>query len=260
MDMRSVGIIGCGWLGSALGSSLAAAGCRVVGTTTTPDKREELRDLGIEPAVMRFGGAVDPDPGSLADVDVIVVTLPPSRESDAVGEAAQVARVIRLTRAGHVIQISTSSVYPSTGGRVVEDDAVPDHRLVLVEDELRALDCKVTILRCTGLYGPGRLILPYVLSSGRAVDPDAPVNLVEQNDVVRAVRRVIEEPVSDTFNICADEHPTRGEFYREIARRSGMGVPEFRPSGEPWKIVDNAKFRERFGFRYEYPDPLQFPV
>lgn len=255
-----IGIIGCGWLGRALAARLVSSGARVLGTTTSSENAAELQQIGVEPVLLRFAPDATGDVEPLREADAFIVAIPPGRGPDPVAAARSAAGLIRETSARQVIQISTSSVYPNSGGRVTEKDAIPDHRLYLVEDAYRELDCATTILRCTGLFGPGRLILPYVLSSGSVVDPDVPVNLVEQSDVVGAVMRVLDEPVEDTFNVCADEHPTRGEFYREIARRSGLGVPEFRRSGESYKIVDNGKFKERFGFRYAYPDPLQFPV
>lgn len=264
---RTIGIIGCGWLGAALGAALVARGERVLGTTTSPARGDELRRLGIAPLVARFGagGAVF-EPGSarppdaFAAADVCVVAVPPLPGDEAISQARAIAGVIGVARAAHVVQISTTSVYPNANVRVDEADAINHHRLTLVEQEFRGLDRVVTVLRCAGLFGPGRLILPSILRASVDVDPEAPVNLVARSDVVRAILRVMEEPVADVFNVCADEHPSKEAFYREIARRTGLSVPPFRPSGEAWKIVGNDAFKRRFGFEYSWPDPLAFPV
>ncbi|MFA6957504.1 MAG: NAD(P)-binding domain-containing protein [Thermoanaerobaculia bacterium] len=257
---RSIGIIGCGWLGSALALRLVASGVRVVGTTGSLESAARLASIGVEALVVRFTSDAEGDVDGLRDVDAIVVAIPPARELDPLAQSRAVAKAIATTRASHVVQISTTSVYPAAGSRVVEDDALDDHPLRRVEDAYKEDGRKATILRCAGLFGPGRLIMPYVLRAGVVVDEIAPVNFVEQSDVVNAILRVLEAPVADTFNICADEHPTKGEFYRELAKRTGMDEPRFEATGEPWKIVDNRKFRERCGFRYRYPDPLTFPV
>lgn len=257
---RSIGIIGCGWLGRALAARLVASGVRVVGTTGSRESAAHLETLGVEGLVVRFAPEARGDVSKLRDVEAIVVAVPPGREFDPVAQAGAMGRAIAETNAAHVVQISTTSVYPSAGARVEEEDATPDHPLRSVEEVFQGSGRAVTILRCAGLFGPGRLILPWVLRAGVVVDESAPMNLVEQSDVVGAVLRVLEEPVADTFNICADEHPTKAEFYREIARRTGMAVPPFEVKAEPWKIVDNWKFKKRFGFRYEHPDPLAFPL
>jgi nucleoside-diphosphate-sugar epimerase len=257
---RFIGIIGCGWLGRALASRLVSSGSRVVATTATGRSTAALEALGAETLVVGFEPDVRGDVAGLRDVDALVVAVPPGRGLDPVAQARSIAGVVATTRAGHVVQISTTSVYPSERRRVVEDDATPEHPLRLVEGVFRDAGRVTTVLRCAGLYGPGRLILPYVLRAGVAVDEGTPVNLVEQLDVVRAVVEVLETPVPDVFNLCADEHPTKGAFYREIARRSGMDAPHFASTGEAWKIVDNTKFRERYAFEYAFPDPLQFPV
>lgn len=257
---RSVGIIGCGWLGRALASDLVERGARVVGTTASRESAARLEAIGATSLVARFEPELAGDVAQLAAVEAIVVAIPPSRGADPVAQARAVARVIAGSRATHVVQISTTSVYPNSGGVVVEADALADHPFTRVEEALRAAGRATTTLRCAGLYGPGRLILPFVLRSGATVEENAPVNLVVQSDVVRAVVRALDEPVDDVFNVCADGHPTRGEFYRTLARRAGLGVPRFAATGEPWKIVGNGKFRARFGFAYEHPDPLAFPV
>ncbi|MCM2317390.1 MAG: NAD(P)-binding domain-containing protein [Thermoanaerobaculia bacterium] len=258
--LRSVGIVGCGWLGRALASRLIASGVHVVGTTGSPESAAHLAALGVESLVARFVPEGEGDLSRLHDVDAIVVAIPPSRGLDPLAQARAIARAVAATRAAHLVQISTTSVYPNAGGRVVEDDAIADHPLRRVEDSWHQDGRLVTILRCAGLYGPGRLILPYVLRAGVVVDENAPVNLVEQSDVVSAICRALESPAAGTFNLCADEHPTKGEFYRELAKRARLGVPRFDRTGEPWKVIDNRKFRERFAFRYEHPDPLKFPV
>jgi len=218
-----------------------------------------MAGLGVEPHVVRFGPEAEGDLGVMKAADTVVVAVPPGHGDQAIEEAGAIARWIDTGSAASLIQISTSSVYPSTGGVVTETDAIDGHRLVRVEEAFQALERTVATLRCTGLFGPGRIILPFLLRSGRAVDPDGRVNFVAQSDVVRAVLRVLDEPVSDTFNVCADEHPTREEFYRAIARRAGMEVPRFESTGEPFRIVGNEKFKLRFGFAYEHPDPCEFP-
>lgn len=257
---RSVAIIGCGWLGSALASRLVASGVRVVGTSGSREGAGRLASIGVEALVVRFAPHLEGDVAALQDVEAIVVAIPPGRGLDPVAQARAVASVIAKTRASHVVQISTTSVYPSPDGRVTETDAIEDHPLHRVEHAYKEEGRPATILRCAGLYGTDRLILPFVLRAGVVVDEHAPVNLVAQSDVVNAILSVLDAPVADTFNVCADEHPTKGEFYRELAKRTGLDAPRFGALGEPWKIVDNRKFRERFRFRYVYPDPLTFPV
>lgn len=232
----------------------------MVGTVGSRDSAARLASIGVDALVVKFSPEAEGDVDGLRDVDAIVVAIPPARALDPLAQARAIACVIAKTRASHVVQISTTSVYPAAGRRVVESDAIEGHPLCRVEDAYRDDVRPATILRCAGLFGPGRLILPFVLRAGVVVDENAPVNFVEQSDVVNAILRVLGAPVADSFNICADGHPTKGEFYRGLAERTGMNVPRFEATGEAWKIVDNRKFRERFGFRYAHPDPLTFPV
>ena len=51
-SQRRIAIIGCGYVGAALGERLAAEGNDVIGTTTTEARVEALRPLGISPVVL----------------------------------------------------------------------------------------------------------------------------------------------------------------------------------------------------------------
>ena len=48
----NIAIIGCGYVGSALAQALGRAGHDVLGTTTRPERADELRALDIPSAVV----------------------------------------------------------------------------------------------------------------------------------------------------------------------------------------------------------------
>ena len=85
--LRPVGIIGCGWLGSALASRLVASGVRVVGTTGSRGGAGRLLSIGVEALVLRFSPDAEGDVAGLGDVEAIVVAIPPARELDPLAQA-----------------------------------------------------------------------------------------------------------------------------------------------------------------------------
>jgi hypothetical protein len=58
------------------------------------------------------------------------------------------------------------------------------------------------------------------------------------------------------FLACADEHPTRREFYTRAALLSGLTPPKFKAGdSSSFKIVSNRRLKEELGFTFSYPDP-----
>ena len=51
---KTIGIMGCGWLGKPLAVQLLKKGYKVKGTTTRISKLNELRDAGIDPYLVKL--------------------------------------------------------------------------------------------------------------------------------------------------------------------------------------------------------------
>jgi len=88
-------------------------------------------------------------------------------------------------------------------------------------------------------------------------DGDAPVNLIHRDDCIEIIYRIIRNNIwGETFNACADLHPTRKEFYTEQFRLIGLTPPAFNESGKTrYKIVSNKKLKEFLKYEFKYPDP-----
>src|ERR671912_1940192 len=77
----TVSVLGCGWLGLPLAEALILNGCKVKGTTTSPEKLQTLRDRGIEPYLVHFEENFGSQAEDLLDCDVIVIAIPPGSRS-----------------------------------------------------------------------------------------------------------------------------------------------------------------------------------
>ena len=271
----TLSILGCGWLGLALGRALARDGHAVRGSTTSPDKLGAVELAGMAPYLVhlptRPGEPVRTEPSGFWSADLLVVTVPPPRgvEDRAAASRAQMAAVAAEGAAAGtpwVLYTSSTGVYPKRGGAVAETDAAesPDAlrdggaAVLAAEQALRAASgVETTVLRLAGLYGPGRP--PGRFLAGRTDLPGGhdPVNLVHRDDIVAAVQRLValapDEPVlrRETFNLCADEHPTREDFYPAAAQALGLEPPTFAAeSGPPGHVVQNERAKTRLGLRF----------
>lgn len=274
----SVSILGCGWLGQALGRHLVERGRTVRGSTTTPGKRSSLREDGIEPFVLRlepeFSGD---DPTALFQSPVLVLNIPPPRGADDLHAThrrqVEVVRDAALEGATEwVLFASSTGVYPSVEQTVTEadvppgqPDALPGRRRTTAEALLdvealllETVGLDATIVRLGGLYGgdrnPGRFLAGR-MDVGRS---QAPVNLLHRDDAVGVFTTLLDQDLrGEVFNACADEHPSRQDFYTRAAAVSGLEAPTFDETDTTTgKLVSNRKLKERTGYQFQHPDPL----
>ena len=272
MKPKTISILGCGWLGLPLGTHLATHGYTVRGSTTTPVKVVLLRALGIEP----YWVTLAPDVRAsevldFFDADVLVLNLPPQRGGgpEAARRFVQQIEAIRTelhySPIDFVVFVSSTSVYDDMNGPVTERDAgrplppSPVSRALLDAETLLREDTRfdTTVLRLAGLYGYGRHPGRFLAGRTDLANGDAPVNLVHRDDVVAVITRIIEDDVrGEVFNVCADEHPRRRDFYPAAARRLGLAAPTFREGGPTaFKVVRNDWLKQRLGYAFRHPDP-----
>ncbi|MBO0936648.1 NAD(P)H-binding protein [Fibrella sp. HMF5335] len=268
-------IIGLGWLGTPLAEALLAAGYQVLGSTTTPEKVALLSQKGILTHQLTLNPQPDGGLAPLLDADVLVVNVPPKagQHGDAFHpeQMRLLAQAVAQSRVGHVIYVSSTSVYPELNRELFEADVVtPEQsaapRLVEAEQHWLALSAQktITIVRCGGLMGGQRIPGKYV--AGKQVDSGAvPVNYIHQTDAVGLLLAVIEQGLTDesmrgTFNAVAPQHPTREAIYRKSCADFGYALPTFVTPTEPvpFKQINGDKLTAATGYVFQYPDPLFF--
>ena len=256
-----VSIIGTGWLGLPLARLLVQADCQVFGTTTREEKIELLTAEGILCNKMIFTD------------EILVITLPPT-----LGKQAPlhvyidiIERIIHQTN--HLVHLkkllftSSTSVYGRAKGVLTEETAIQPHtpsEETLAQAERlineKTGDYAVYVLRLGGLVGPGREPGYFFKDKKDIPGGEISVNLVHQLDVLNIMKHIIlKDTPEGTFNICADEHPARGDFYPQRARQVGVKEANFIWGNEPERYVSNEKIKKKTGYTFVYPDPLLFP-
>ena len=131
--------------------------------------------------------------------------------------------------------------------------------LVEVEEMLKSSGIPMTILRMGGLVGYNRRPGRFLAGRKNLIHANAPVNLVHLDDCIHVIWEIIQQDRwGEVFNVCADDHPKRKEFYTFAATKMGLPVPEFSlDQTEGGKCVSNAKLKESLSFSFQYADPYQ---
>lgn len=265
-------MLGCGWLGYPLAQQLIRDGYQVRGSTTSMEKMSLLQSAGIEPYHLTIGERIEGTIGDFFDSDLLILNIPPGRRRpDVADRYPQEIRLImeQAIAAGipRLIFASSTGVYPDTNRLMTEEDVVggvtgSGLALVRSENYLRQLnDLQLTILRFSGLVGGSRKAGRFLAGKSNVPNGDAPVNMVHLEDCIAVIISIIGQEVwNETFNVCADEHPSKRDFYTRQALKDGFEPPTFADDNElpAYKTIANRKLKERLHYQFLHPDPLDF--
>ena len=261
--MKNISILGCGWLGKALGLALHQHGFEVAGSTTQESKVHELRFLGIKPYVLQLTPAVQGENANeFFKTDCLIISIPPKLRSGSseiyVAQLEEVASIIRSEKIEHVIFISSTAVYADRNRVVTEEDADANSPLLLAEDIIREACSNTTVIRFAGLVGPGRHPGKFLAGKKDVAGGSNPVNIIHQSDCVAIIIKIIQQHCwGEVFNATADMHPTKNDFYTHAARQLKLEPPQFSTEAAGFKIISTEKVKHVLAYEFQYPDPME---
>lgn len=264
---KTISVLGCGWLGLPTGTQLSKGAYFVKGSTTSPEKTKDLRTGGIMPFCLKVSDRLEGSPEDWKEFltsDILLLNIPPGRRNPDVLTAhpRQVQLIIEKAKEcgiKQVIFISSTGVYGDSREPIDEEGELRPARdsgraLVAAENYLRGQEeIDLTILRCAGLIGGERKAGRFFAGKKNVAGGSARVNMVLRRDVIRVIEEILRQEVwGETFNVCADEHPTKREYYTRKAEEEGFEPPVFAPdSGETaYKLVSNNKVKKRLGIEF----------
>ena len=266
---KTVSILGCGWLGLPLGEHLVTSGYHVRGSTTSEEKVPIISAKGIHPYLFSIDDEINGDVQDFFNCDILILNIPPKRREPGSLDkySGKIKAIIQYCRSGSVDKIiftSSTSVYMNTNQLVNENSALDRSRHsshILIQAEKMIVDSgmKYTILRLAGLIGNERRPTRWFAGKSSITNGQGRVNMVHLEDCISAISKVMtEDRVDSIYNLCADNHPTRRDFYTAQFLKEGKSIPSFDSEEGSYKIVDNSKFKEDYNFQYLYPDPIKF--
>ena len=273
MKNPSISILGCGWLGLALGRHLHQQGYRVKGSVTSKEIFPALEAAGISPSLLVLSPELSGEKlDSFFACDVLVVNFPPERRPDIEeylpAQIKSLAEHITSYQVSKVLFVSSTSVYPDVNREVFEHEILQPAKgsgraLKAAEDMLLAhKGFTTTVLRPGGLVGYDRLPGAYLASKKEVTNADVPLNVIHRDDCVAIIEQLIRQDVwGEVFNACADAHPLRRDYYTQAAQLAGFEPPIFSSSGpSPYKLINSEKLKARLGYSFRYPDPIEMLI
>jgi len=264
MSESSVFILGAGFIGQPLATEMKSNGYDVSVSIRSKERNPEFVNQGISVFNFEVGNESINLPQR---IDVLVISYPIGSRKIVLGEhlkqAAWIYKHFNFNSLKQVILTSSTSVYPDGLGEIDETcTARPDdYGLTQLEYEeaLRSyFGDKLLILRLAGLIGKNRHPGRFLASRAQVQNPQSPVNMVHQGDVIRFVQALVKHGViGEIFNLCHHDHPPRKVYYRAASKALGLEPPVFSSAQIPNpKVIKNNKSKSFFGFDYEFPIDL----
>jgi nucleoside-diphosphate-sugar epimerase len=270
-------IVGCGYLGVALGAELARQRHKVSGLRRSGAAESELRACGISPLV----GDVT-DPASLAKLpnsyDWVVNAISSTKggvdEYRAVYLDGTRNLLHWLDSIGKYVFVSSTSVYAQADGSIVDENSpaegASETSKVLVEAEAllqemwRQKGFPALIARASGIYGPGRghLFQQFVKGTATMVGSgERIINMIHRDDLAGAIIAALERGRSgEIYNVSDDQPVSQLVFFKWLAEELQRPLPpaEGEPSlrrkrGVTNKRVSNQKLKSELEYVLKFP-------
>lgn len=256
---HSLVIVGTGWLGKPLAQELLKRGETLVAVTTSTEREIDLRASNIP--------VVNEPLTQWASLPVwknatVVVTWPPmTNDPDGFSRHRQLSLVLGACRPKRILITSSTSVYKDVASDVLENGEIQTSAsMAQVESVYSGIE-DTTFLRLGGLIGPGRH--PGQFFAGKKIipQPNAPVNLVHQSDVIASILFCLlsTDPLPAAINVVHPDHPTRGEFYLAMAAKLGLTLQLSDAPDQPMngkKVLSG--YLEKAGFAFAHPALLDY--
>lgn len=262
-------IVGCGDLGSAVARQLTAAGMRVSGTRRNPGDLPEGVDF-IQLDVT--------DPASVARLshvhpDFLLYCVAASAQTDDNYRAHYVDglhHVLQVLQPGqslrHVFFVSSTRGYGQTGDALLDETTPPlladfgGVRLLEAEAVLAAMQLPSTVLRLSGIYGPGRTRL-IDLARLPSAWPQQNVwtNRIHRDDAARFIAHCMlsaaaEEALAPLYLVTDSAPVAQYEVLQWLAAQQGVDALAVQaPPVSGGKRLSNARMLAS-GFSLQYPD------
>ncbi|MHA7131727.1 NAD(P)-binding domain-containing protein [Algoriphagus namhaensis] len=270
--MKTVSIIGLGWLGLPLAEKLASEKFTVIGSSTTEEKVKKLSQKSFGAVLFEL----TPHPSgkgfnALFESEILVIAFPPKSRTQSsefyLQQITFLKKQIDQSKIKKVLFVSSTGIYPDDPNGQGYQEEFPltkentGNRAIFEAErmlgEKRAYD--LSIIRFGGLMGGERILGKY-FQGKENVDGEARVNYIHQVDAVRLCEWIIGEGRwNEILNGVAPEHPTKKEILLQNHQDYGFELPKsFQPNSKnDQRLILSEKLKE-LGFQFHYPNPLDF--
>lgn len=262
---KTIGVLGCGWLGAPLAEKLIADGYTVKGTVRSNEKKQTLKNSIPELFVVHVTEkGVTGDTCFFDDLDVLVIAIPPglrkAKPENFVQKMSHVMAEVINNNVKHVMYVSTTAVFPNDN-RTYDESSIPipfdakSEQLIAVEKLFLDSDISSSIIRMGGLVNKSRHPITMLAKRGVIKNPDAPVNLIHQKDAIGIITSIIYDDCwGFVFHGVAPLEVSKRAYYAAESQRRGLTLCFDEANDTKGKRVTSKNTILRLKYIYQNPD------
>lgn len=256
-NQETIGILGYGWLGSALARVMQQTDFMVKASKTKWPK--EGSENNVEPYTLQLTEEnIEGDLSFFHDLDQLLVFLPPSQKKTGFSLLAVLEVLyehITQTDVKRVIFTSSTSVYGSQSGKLTENtppkpETKNGKTLLQCEQFIEKQNLPYLIFRLGGLIGFDRHPI-YQLQNKIIPNPDGYINFIHQTDAVNVLLRALENyTLRGVYNTVSPYHPKRRDYYTALCKTKGLPMPQFTDEPAIERIIASEKLEREFNYSF----------
>lgn len=263
--MTTLWCIGCGDLGTGIGIAMSQQGWQVIGVRRQPPANPPFPQMAID--VLANPNALR----TLPAPDYVVYTVTPSQRTEAAYTAAYDLGVQQVLAAlpssvRRVILVSSTGVYHQHQEEWLDESSpvAPTgfSGKALLAGEQRVLQSALpgTVVRLSGIYGPGRHRLIERARSGAPAIKNPPTwtNRIHRDDAVGFIAHLLQQdhagvPLQALYLATDDVPATEWDVMCAVHRLLALPPPAEKPGSEDQnKRLRNTRLRES-GYQLRFP-------
>ncbi|MCG9684255.1 NAD(P)H-binding protein [Vibrio sp. Isolate23] len=271
--MKTILIIGGGWLGKPLAHYLETIGHKVFVSRTTDNGVRELESQQLSGVTINLQSESTSLVKTIekTHAEIVIGCFPPGfRKGNGTQYAAQwlsLVQACQVARVTKIVMVSSTTVYPNLAQALDEEyaslsnalnsDVFTDNARVMLQAEQHVIDSGLEygIVRCSGLVGPNRHPSRFV-NKLKQVSDLAPANMLHLTDAIGATSFLALNCKNVVANATTPNTVSKAEFYQAAldSIQSDASLPP---------IVQRADKRilaERLislGYRFHYQHTLE---
>jgi len=276
--VKSIVIIGAGWLGQPLAEHLIQLKHSVCATKTTNEGVQALTQKLIPSQIFQF--SIQSPETSINQLvkllrekhaDTVIGCFPPGFRKGAGNDYAkyweQVVQSAQLAEVAQIVMVSSSTVYPNRAKKMYEDDATleltktdeafSENAKIMLQAEESVIQSglQYNIVRCSGLVGPNRHPSRFA-SKLKQVSSSAPANMLHLKDAVGSVTFAVNQSHSCVLNATTPKTVSKAEYYQSALTSVGSDEPLPKIVSTPDKEIMPDKI-QALGYQFHYLSTLE---
>lgn len=270
-------IFGAGYSGKAIANALKSQAAGISGTTRSQDKFSGLASAHMTPLLFDGVQLNDELVAAMGNVTHLIQSVAPGKDGDPLLPLLGGDLKKLLPNLAWIAYLSTVGVYGDHGGAWVDETTpcrpVSPRSVERVAAETawteaaRDADAPLSILRLSGIYGPGRnAFMNFEKGTARRlVKRDQVFNRIRVEDIGAAVAFLAQKHEGGIFNVTDDEPCPPQDVVSFAAALMGVEPPpeqafetaDLTPMARSFygenKRVSNARIRD-LGFDFRFPE------